>query len=98
MDSDKKEKLMYLLPHIDDHIEKTIYDVLKDSEVDPHFSAITTYNMIHCYLAIAVDMGYEDCENVTAYMQERCFSSEEISRFMHLKEKESSYYTGKQYD
>lgn len=98
MESRTEEKLKYLLVHLDDFIEKRIYDVLEDSDTDPEYSAVTTLNLIHCYLSVAVDLGIEECTDTVKYMHQRCFSQEEISKFMVKKEKEASYYIGKQYE
>lgn len=37
---------------IDDYMEKAVYEVLKDSKDDPHYSAVTTANIIKCYIDV----------------------------------------------
>lgn len=41
-----RDKLDYLLVCIRDTIEKNICNVLSDSKEDPHYSAVTTTNII----------------------------------------------------
>lgn len=52
MDSNTYEKLLYLLNHMDGFIEQLVYDVLTDSQTDPHYSAVTATNLIKCYIQV----------------------------------------------
>ncbi len=52
MDSNTYEKLLYLLNHMDGFIEQLVYDVLTDSQTDPHYSAVTATNLIKCNIQV----------------------------------------------
>lgn len=100
MDSDAKEKLLYLLRFTDYYIENLVYDVLDDSEEDPHYSAVTATNLIRCYIDV---MGCFDSElpykDVDDYLKDNCcLSSKELKKFKASMEKEKTYYVGKIYE
>lgn len=98
MDKNIREKLMYLLHFMDYYIEHTIYDVLSDSIEDPQYSAVTTSNLINCYLDVMQGLGEKiSLCSLTEYMADKCFTSEEIQLFLEKKAQESTYYVGKQY-
>lgn len=97
MDSDTKEKLLYLLRFTDDYIENLVYDVLDDSEEDPHYSAVTATNLIKCYIDVMehfdIELPYKDVDD---YLKDNCcLSSEEHKKFTQFTEKEKTYYIGK---
>ena len=93
-----REKLIYLLNHLDWYIENCVYDVLSDSVEDPEYSAVTTTNLIKCYIDIAsslqLDIPYH---TVNEYLKEKCFTPEQIKQFTESRDRESVYYIGRQY-
>ena len=98
MNESTRKKLLYLLRFMDCFIEQSIYDVLLDSVEDPHYSAVTTSNLIKCYLDVMRDLGEEiDACSLTDYMIDKCFSPEEIDTFFKKQKCESDYYVGEQY-
>ncbi len=98
MDFKFQEELLYLLKYMDDYIEKCVYNVLSDSQSDPHYSAVTTTNLIKCYVkvmdALDVELPYTD---VKSYFKFNLLTANEYMAFEKSREKESHYYRGVQY-
>lgn len=57
MDFKNKEQLFYLLGFMDDYIEDLVYNVMNDSENDPHYSGVTASNLIKCYINVMTEFG-----------------------------------------
>ena len=94
----EKDKLLYLFTFIEDYIEKNIYGVLNDSKVDPHFSAVTTTNIIKCYIDIQTQIGNKPPYiDVKSYFKHIGFSPEEFESFEKSRKNEAEYYCGIQY-
>lgn len=92
------EKLEYLLKDIDDLIMQLVDNVLSDSTIDPHYSAVTATNKIKCYIQIMSELGanlpYNDVEE---FFKFNAYTKEEYRKFEASREKESKYYRGLQY-
>ena len=98
MDNKTQEKLLYLLKFIDDYIESSVYEVLKDSKEDPHSSAVTTTNIIKCYIDVMKHFDVElPYSNVKEYFEDNLFTDEEYKAFEDSRIKEAEYYIGKIY-
>lgn len=96
IDNTTEESLQYLLCHLDSFIEEEAYRVLSDSDEDPQCSAVTLCNLITNYLCAMKAFSQELVpSDITSYLLERCFTSEEVSILLDKKEKESRYYIGK---
>lgn len=93
------EKLNYLLNAVcDDLWCNFIYDVLNDSEEDPHYSAVTATNRIKCYIDVMNSLGNKlPYHDVKGFFQYYDFSEEEYQQFESSRKKESEYYIGKQF-
>ena len=90
-----KERLLYLLDHLDTFIEEEVYQVLSDSTEDPHHSAVTLCNLITSYLFVMKSLSNElASQNITEYLLEKCFTAEEIKLIQDKKAIESMYYIG----
>ena len=93
-----QEAMMYLMWFVDHHIDESICNVLEDSLEDPQYSAVTTTNMILCYISVMKelqkDIPYVD---VKGYFLHKQYSNEERKKFEDSRLKESSYYIGKQW-
>ncbi len=99
IDDKTKEKLVYLLDHLDSFIEEETYSVLSDSEEDPHHSAVTLFNLIISYLDVMSVLGQEQVPaNITDYLLEKCFTNDEISILHEKKTDEAEYYIGKVFE
>lgn len=92
------EKLKYMLHIQRFDIELLIENVLEDSEVDPHYSAVTATNLVKCYIEIMKELGeklpYTDVEG---FIKHNGFSEQEYLVFEKKRQKESEYYRGVQY-
>ena len=98
MKTDIREKLQYLLRFMDLYMERSINDVLCDSLEDPQYSAVTTSNLIKCYIDVMQALGESiNYHSVDEYMSQNMFTSEEIQLFNAKRNSESEYYIGKQY-
>lgn len=98
MDFDNYEMLLYILQFTEAYIEEQIYNVLSDSKEDPHYSAVTTTNLIKCYIQIMKQMNQKTpYSSVQEYFQQNGFSDEEFSIFENSRIKEAAYYVGKQF-
>lgn len=98
MDKNIEEKILYLMNFIDDYMEKAVYEVLEDSKEDSHYSAVTTTNIIKCYIDVMkhfdVELPYSD---IKEYFEDNLFTAEEYKAFEDSRIKESEYYVGKIY-
>lgn len=93
-----KEQLLYLLKFTDHYIETLICNVLSDSVSDPEYSAVTTANLIKCYIDVMKTQGRElPYEDVKGYFEYNCFTGKEFECFEQKRIMESCYYKGKQY-
>lgn len=92
------EKAKYLLMFLDWYIEHDIYGVLENSEEDPHHSAVTTVNLIKCYIDVSQALNQPlPYNSVEDFLRFKCFSEEEIREFECRRQREAVHYTGKQY-
>lgn len=92
------EKLEYLLGFVEDYLTDFIDEILHDSDVDPHYSAVTATNMIKCYIEIMNDFGKElPYSDVKSYFEFNAYTKEEYQQFESSRERESKYYTSKQF-
>lgn len=97
MKIEHEEQLSYLLYHTDYYIENLLWRVLEDSEQDPHYSAVTTSNLIKCYIDVMSDMGKRlPYQNAEGYL-DHCLSEEEKALFKKKYETEIQYYIGEVY-
>lgn len=98
MDKNIEEKILYLMNFIDDYMEKAVYEVLADSKEDPQYSAVTTANIIKCYIDVMkhfdAELPYSD---IKEYFEDSLFTAEEYKAFENSRIKESEYYIGKIY-
>ena len=93
-----KQKLSYLFIFIEDYILKNIYNILSDSKEDPHYSAVTTTNIIKCYIDVQNQLGTKlPYDDVKSYFKIFGFTDEEYLQFEESRKKESEYYIGWQY-
>lgn len=98
MDYKIQEKIMYLLKFVDDYMEHSVYEVLQDSEEDPHYSAVTTTNIIKCYIDVMKHFNVElPYSNVREYFEDNLFTDEDYIQFEASRVKEEEYYIGKIY-
>lgn len=89
----------YLFKHLEYYIDDLINHVMEDSETDPHYSAVTAYNLIVCYTQIKrkLDPTYS-VSNVKEYIQsDRYYTEEDYNKFEEKRKKESTYYIGEQF-
>ena len=97
MKIEREEQISYLLHHMDFYIENLLWQVLTDSEQDPHYSAVTTSNLIKCYIGVMSDLGKQlPYQNVEGYL-DHLLSEEEKNLFQSKFNSESQYYIGKIY-
>ena len=93
-----KDKLIYLLNYLEWCIEQSVYDVLSDSVENPEFSAVTTQNLMKCYIDVATSLELPiSYRSVEEFLKEKCFSPQEIETFEARRKQEAEYYIGKQY-
>ena len=92
------EKLKYLLSDTENEICRLIDSVLKDSELDPHYSAVTSVNYIKCYIEISNQLGERmPYTNVKEFFDFNAYTEDEYKAFEEKRKKESEYYQGIQY-
>ena len=93
-----REKLMYLLYFMSYYIEQDVYRVLNDSEEDPHYSAVTTTNLLKCYIdvmnACGEELPYTEMKSFFEYLM---LTKAEFKKFELSRNKEAEYYVGKIY-
>lgn len=95
IDREKAEYLLHIMYHT---MVEYVDQVLDDSETDPEYSAVTTTNVIKCYIQIMTDLGKAPQFNdVESFFQINGYTHEEYQRFEESRKKESQYYIGVQY-
>lgn len=88
--------IMYLLRHMETTIEQSVYSVLNDSESDPQFSAVTTANLINCYICVMQNMQIElPYHDVFSFFQCNMISEQDYEVFIKKYNCEKTYYVGK---
>lgn len=96
--NDIREKIGYLLMHMDDFVEEELYNILSDNENDLHHSAVAVNNLIICMRDVEKWLcgtsGYSDLRK---FMEDAMFSREEIDLVLGRKEEEAKIYTGRQF-
>jgi hypothetical protein len=98
MDTKATEKILYLLQYLDWCINNLVYNVLDDSEEDPHYSAVTATNLIKCFIDTMETFEQPiNFHNVEEYLAYQSFTPEEIALFEQKRSSESACYIGKQY-
>jgi len=98
MKEDIAEKLTYLLDNLEYRISMDIYDVLDDSDEDPQYSAVTTANLIKCYIDVKQSLGQPPAySTVEEFLYDNCFTPEDVELFEKKRSVEAAYYIGKQY-
>ncbi len=97
MVNEHEDKLAYLLNHTYFYVEDLLWRVLTDSEQDPQYSAVTTSNLIKCYIDVRLAMGeqlpYQNAEEYLDWL----LSEEEKNSFRQKFQTEAQYYIGKIY-
>ena len=81
---------------MDFEIDRYICNVIYDSEEDPEYSAVTTSNMIKCYIDVLKCLG-EDVpySTVKEFIRHNdCYTEEEYNIFEEKRKKEAEYYRG----
>ena len=97
MKIEHEEQLSYLLYHTDYYIENLLWRVLEDSEQDPQYSAITTRNLIQCYIDVHSTMGEALPYSTVEEYLDQVLTDEEKTLFKNKYETEIQYYIGKVY-
>jgi len=93
-----KKALDYILSTIQFVIEKNIWNALEDSEEDPQISAVTTTNLIKCWLELKENIGESIGVNtLKEYFDYDSFRDEDYEIFEKKRKKESEYYHGEQF-
>lgn len=92
-------KLIFLFNYIENSLPHEIETVLTDSELDPHYSAVYTTNLIKSYIDVLQGIGMKkipfiDVENCFYYLG---YTKEEFECFEKKRSIESKYYIGTQY-
>lgn len=96
IDNETKERLLYLLDHLDSFIEDEVYQVISDSTDDPHHSAVTLCNLISSYLFVMKSLSNEQVlPNITEYLADKCFTDDEIKSIYDRRDVELRLYVGK---
>lgn len=88
----------YLFKHLEYYIDDLVERVIDDSETDPHYSAVTAYNLVICYLQIKrkSDPSFS-VSTVKEYILSCSYTEEDFDRFEAKRRKESTYYIGEQF-
>lgn len=88
-----KNALIYLLDFEQYNIEELVGAVLQDSDTDPHYSAVTTGNLIKCYIKVMQELE-EDfyCSDIENYFLKNQYTTEEYKLFMEKYNRESTVY------
>lgn len=99
IDNETKERLLYLLDHLDSFIEDEVYQVISDSSMDPHHSAVTLCNLISSYLFVMKNLSNEQIlPNITEYLADKCFTDDEMKLIEDRRAEELKHYIGKVYE
>lgn len=94
----EQDDFIFILKHTEGEICREIFNVLNDSNVDPHFSAVYTTNMIKCLLFVAGKVGFSFLYNdVFGFFISHGFSEKQYREFEKSRKKESEYYRGYQW-
>lgn len=92
------ERLHYLLHYFEYDLDVYIRQVLEDDEKDPHYSAVTLFNLLTCFLSTSKDIDPEfPFEDIKSYVQSWGYTEEEFRLLEKKRALESRYYTGKQF-
>lgn len=94
-----KRKEQYLLNMIAEDMKNDVHLVLNDSKEDPQYSAVITYNVIRCYIDVMEDHGeLLPYHTVSEYIRYLYGDDTTYEQFKELKNKESAYFIGWQYE
>lgn len=93
-----KKALDYILWSVQFEIEENIWKVLEDSEEDPQISAVTTTNLIKCWLELKDNISEPTGVNtLQEYFDYVSLPDEDYEIFERKRKKESEYYNGEQF-
>ncbi len=95
--NNSSEELNYILEFVDDSITQFIDEVLDDCETDPEFSAVTLGNTINCYNTLLKTADRSSFKSLHEFFLSHGYSENDFEIFIQKRDKESSYYNGKQY-
>ena len=92
-DISEQDDFIFILKHTEGEICREISNVLNDSNIDPHFSAVYTTNMIKCLLFVAGKVGFSFLYNdVFGFFISHGFSEKQYREFENKRKKEAEYY------
>ncbi len=92
-DNSEQDDFIFILKHTEGEICREIFNVLNDSDDDPHFSAVYTANLIKCLLFVADKAGLSFLYNdVFGFFISHGFSEKQYREFEMNRKKESEYY------
>lgn len=97
MDYNVNEKLNYILEFLDYSITQFVDEVIADSETEPEFSAVTLSNIIISYNSLLKIVKFDSFKSLYEFFLTHGYSENDFRKFEQKREKESAYYTGKQY-
>ena len=98
LESNTFDKLLYLLRHYKYDIDLLVDYVLNDSNDDPDYSAVTTSNLITCYIQVMNELNQKvPYTTVKDYIINLGYSEEDYNLFDKKKQIESKYYIGEQF-
>lgn len=93
-----KKALDYILWTVQFVIEKNIWKALEDSKEDPQISAVTTTNLIKCWLELKENIGESTgVHTLKEYFDYDSLRDEDYEIFEKKRKKESEYYNGEQF-
>lgn len=93
-----KKAIVYILGIVQCQIDKNIWAVIYDSEEDPQISAVTTTNLIKCWLELKDNIGEPTGVNtLQEYFDYVSLPDEDYEIFERKRKKESEYYNGEQF-
>lgn len=93
-----KIALDYILGTVQFVIEENIWKAIEDSEEDPQISAVTTTNLIKCWLELKENIGESTGVNtLKEYFDYDSLRDEDYEIFEKKRKKESEYYNGEQF-
>lgn len=85
--------LLYLLDFEQYDIEELVSAVIHDSDEDPKYSAVTTANLIKCYIKVMQELTDDYyCDSIEEYFSKNHFTPEEYKLFIDKYNKEATYY------
>lgn len=92
-----KQKILFLIHHIECELPALIEEVLNDSQEDPHYSAVYVSNLIKTCAELSKDINIDpQYSTVEEYFLLENMN-EEYLVFMEKFNKEAEYYIGKIY-